>query len=177
MPLHSILPGAQIMSYGYPPMGPGWGRGRGRGMGGGWGMGRGGPPWAQGPGLGQAEMPSLEPPAPGALRVAAGVEADYGLESPVSPRLGRAPFIAVVDVANGRPVWWKITANAYASMPHGVGVALAQWLIANGVKAVLAVNVGPNALMLLQQAGVSLYTVQPGVRLIDALRMVGLVNA
>ncbi len=149
------------MGYGYG-RGYGWGR---RGGGGGPG-----PRWASV----ASRMPSVEPPKPGVLRVAIGVEQCLGLDSIVSPRFARAPYMLLVDIAGGRIVDVKCYPNAFAS-GQGAGMGVAQWLVSAGVRVVLASWLGPGAAVGLQQAGVRIYQVQPGVRVIDALRSLGLV--
>ncbi len=149
------------MGYGY-----GWGCGRGRG----WGRGGGGgPPWSELVG----RLPRVEPPPPGVLRVAAGVEYDAGLDSLVSPRFARAPYIALVDTYGGRVTGLRCLANPLASAGQGVGMALAQWLASVGVRVVLAAWLGPGAAQALETAGIRVVQVQPGMRLRDALRLVG----
>ncbi len=157
---------------------PPWSGGRGRrgGRGGGWRGGWGGRGWWGGPGTVPTPEP-LPPPPPNVFRVATTTVDGRGLESPVSPRFARGPYIVVVDVANGSVVNVKVMANPFANFPHGAGVAFAQWLIFSGVRAVLAPNLGPNAAMVLQQAGVAIYSAVPGARVIDALRSLGIVRA
>ncbi len=136
----------------------GYGRGRGRGL------GRGGPggPGGFGRGFGRIGIPSgpnVGPIPPGAMRVAAAVLNDSGLSSQISPRFARAPYMAFVDLKGGQVVSLKILPNPFMSVPRGAGVGTAQWLISNGVSAVLAVNLGPNMAFVLQQAGVKIIPV------------------
>ena len=119
----------------------------------------------------------LPPPPPNVFRVATTTVDSRGLESPVSPRFARGPYIVVVDIASGRVADVRVLANPFANFPHGAGVAFAQWLISSGVRAVLAPNLGPNVAMVLQQAGIAVYSAVPGARVIDALRSLGLVRA
>jgi len=139
------------------------GYGRGRGYGGGF--------------RSFISMPNpLPPPPPGTLRVATAVIDNRGLNSIISPRFARAPFIAVIDIMGNIAVNTQIIENPAASAPRGAGSAVAQWLISSGVRAVLAVNLGHHIYSIFQQAGITIYTVQPGIRVIDALRSVGLVK-
>ncbi len=159
-------------------MGYGWssGYGRGRGMGGRGGRGGGrGYGWRRGAGFQPPTVNPLPPPAPGVFRVVVTASDGGGLESVVAPRFGRAPYIVVVDISNGRVVDVKSMENPFISLQHGVGIAFSQWLIASGVRAIVTPSVGPHASMVLQQAGVMIYSVQPGVRVADALKSVGLV--
>ncbi len=150
-----------------------YGRGQGYGAGGPppWagGRGGGGPPFAR-----QPMLQPLQPPGPGVLRVVATTSDGRGLDSLIAPRFARAPFITVVDISNGKVVNVKSLQNPYAITPQGAGIAFTQWIISSGARAVITPNVGPNAAMVLQQAGVAIYTVPPGVRLADALRNLGL---
>ncbi|NPA22916.1 MAG: hypothetical protein GXO23_01270 [Crenarchaeota archaeon] len=164
--------------------GGGWGRGRGRGGGwggggggGGWGRGRGGGWGGGGWGWAQAmpQMPAVPPPPPGAVRAVASVETNAGLDSIISPRFGRAPFFAVVDVAGGRVANVHIVQNPCIDLPHGAGVAVAQWILSIGARCAIGSHFGPNVMAVLQQAGVRVCMVQPGIRLADALKVCGLV--
>ncbi len=154
----------------------GWGKGRGgggwgRGRGGGWGSGGGGWGWFQQ----MPQMPILPPPPPGTLRVVVSVENNSGLDSIVSPRFGRSPFFAVVDISGGKVANVQIVQNPCIDMPHGVGVAVAQWILSIGARVVIGSHFGPNVMMVLQQAGIKVCNVQPGIRVIDALKVCGLV--
>jgi len=140
-------------------------RGRGKGYGGGLG-GR----WSF------TQMPQIPPPSSGALRVAAPVDINAGLDSPISPRTGRAPYIALVDVLKGKIAKINVVANAAASAPRGAGMQLGQWLITSGVKVVLASLLGPNLEMVLRQAGVRVEIVPAGIKLRDALVKLGIVS-
>ncbi len=158
--------------------GGGWGRGRG---GGGWGGGGGG--WGGGPGWGRGrgggwswgaavpQFPAVPPPPPGAYRIVASIEFDRGLDSIISPRFGRSPYFAIVDVSNGRVVNYTSVQNPCIDLPHGAGVAVAQWILSIGARHVIGAHFGPNVMAVLQQAGVNLCTVPPGTRLADALRI------
>ncbi len=123
------------------------------------------------------QMQSLPPPPPGGLRVAAAVVNDAGLNSLISPRFARAPFIAVLDIVGGRVSNVAVIPNSLAQAPRGVGIAIAQWLISQGVRLVIAARLGPNITMALQQAGIRVEYAPPGVRLGDALYKLGITGA
>lgn len=155
----------------------GWGGGRGQGgwgRGGGWGGG-GGRGWGS-RFQGQPPLPNLTPPPPGCDRVAAGVENNNGLNSLLSHRFGRAPFILVVDVCNGRVNNVQIVPNTAAQLPRGAGVAVAQWLISNGVKIVITCNMGPHMETIINQAGIRVIQAEPGTPVIEILRRYGIVK-
>jgi len=75
-----------------------------------------------------------------------------GLQFPVDPRFGRAPYYAVVDTEN--PDNAEVFPNPYAFYPSAAGIAAAQLAIQRGVQAVVAPAVGPNASMVLMSAGI-----------------------
>ena len=165
-------------SLGFDPsmvddLGYGWGR---RGQGGygrgGYGRGRGG--WGGWGGqAGYAAVP-LPPPKPGVTRIAAPIEADNGLKSPISMIFARSPYMAFVDIEGGRVVNVNIMPNPGINAPGGAGMMMARWLISSGVKIVLAPQIGPNAQQVLVQAGVEVRQIQPGHSLEEALRGEGL---
>jgi len=165
-------------SLGFDPsmvddLGYGWGR---RGQGGygrgGYGWGRGG--WGGwGRQAGYAAVP-LPPPKSGVTRIAAPIDADNGLKSPISMILARSLYMAFVDVEGGRVVNINITPNPGMNAPGGAGMMIARWLISSGVKVVLAPQLGPNAQQVLAQAGVEVRPVQPGLSLEEALKRAGL---
>ena len=152
-----------VRSVGY---GYGWGRGRGeRGYGGGRGWRAG--IWVQ-------KLPEIPPPSPGIVRVVASIEVDRGLDSPIAMRFGRAPYLAVVDISAGHVMNLNIVPNVYVSEERGVGVGIAQWIVMIGASIVLGPHIGPNAMMILQQAGIRFIPIQPGTPLRIALRIAGL---
>lgn len=132
--------------------------------------------WRGGWGEEPSARPKMPPPTPGALRVAIAVDLDQGLESPLSPRFGRAPFILIVDIVGGEVKQYRCFRNPHADAPRGAGTRLGRWLLEAGVRAVVGAQPGPHLSMLLQQAGVAVYPLPPGIRAIDALRQVGLVK-
>ena len=138
------------------------------------GSGRGGvgPPFGGGPWTPQ--MPPLPAPPPGATRIALPVEDSRGLDSAISWRMGRASYIAVVDVAGDRVVDVNVVPNAVAGTPRGAGIALGQWLLSIGVRVVVAPRVGPNLAYVLQQGGVRIESAPPGSRVRDALKSLGI---
>lgn len=156
------------------------------------GMGRGGPsPWpGRGGGYGHRygarddvstykseDLNPLPKPADNVTRVIATALDDKGVESHISPRFARAPYIVVVDIVDKAIVSVKAIPNMFANIPSGAGASFSQWIIESGAKIVITPNVGPHASMILQQAGVRIYRVLPNTRVIDALRSLGLVRS
>ncbi len=170
--------------------GPGWrggrGAGMGQGMGRGWGRGRmymsqpvsplpPPPPMTSGPGVTQSLNP-LPPPPPNVLRVVVPTMGGGGLNDVVSTVFARSPYFTIVDIADGSPVNVTAIPNPYMYTGGGVGVMIGQWLIASNTHVVLAPSLGPNILSLLQSSGIRYIPVQPGIRVLDALRSAGLIK-
>ena len=118
----------------------------------------------------------IPPPPPGTVRVAIATLDGNGLNAVVSPRFARAPYIVVVDIVGGRVANYYVVPNPAASAPRGAGVAVARWLISSQVNVVLAVNLGPNIQGIVSQANIRVEYTQPGIKVIDALRLAKLVS-
>jgi predicted Fe-Mo cluster-binding NifX family protein len=76
------------------------------------------------------------------------------LDSPVNVRFGRCPYFLLVDEKNNQ---LEVLENIAGQAPHGAGVSAAQMVADQGVKAVLGVNFGPNAVNVLGAAGIKIY--------------------
>jgi len=80
-----------------------------------------------------------------------------GLDDKVSDVFGRAVSFTIVEVKDGEIKNIEIVRNDFAVRGGGAGVAASQFLIDKGVEVVLTGNVGPNALAVLNSAGVKVY--------------------
>ena len=80
-----------------------------------------------------------------------------GLEAEVDPQFGRAAYFLVVDPATMEV---KPFENPFADAGHGAGIQSAQWVAGQGVSAVLTGEVGPNALKVLESAGIRVISVE-----------------
>ncbi len=80
-----------------------------------------------------------------------------GLEDKVSEVFGRAVSFTIVDVENGEIKNVEVVRNDYAVRGGGAGIAVSQFLADKGVEVVLTGNVGPNALSVLNSAGIKVY--------------------
>ena len=96
-----------------------------------------------------------------------------GLNDTVAPVFARAPafFIAEVD-ENGNVTNSKVIQNGAAMAGGGAGPMAVQTLINEGVEAIIAPQVGPNALGAIQAAGIRLYQVAPGTPVEEAIKAV-----
>lgn len=76
------------------------------------------------------------------------------LDSAVEPRFGRCPYFVLVDTERNIV---EAMANDSARSGGGAGIAASQALINRGAKAVITGQVGPNAMRVLQEAGIKIY--------------------
>ncbi|MEO2151051.1 MAG: NifB/NifX family molybdenum-iron cluster-binding protein, partial [Thermococcus sp.] len=96
-----------------------------------------------------------------------------GLNDTVAPVFARAPAFLIVDVdENGNVVGEKVIQNPAMNAAGGAGPLAVQTLINEGVEAIVAPQVGPNALGAIQAAGIKLYQVAPGTSVEEAIKAV-----
>lgn len=115
-----------------------------------------------------------KPKSSGVVRVAAGLDEHNGLHSRVSWGIAHAPYLALVDLANGRVVDMLVVSNPLANMRGGVGVAIARWLVDNNVDMVVTGRIGPHALEVISAKKIQVVQPYPGETLDNILRRVGL---
>ncbi len=80
-----------------------------------------------------------------------------GLDDKVSEVFGRAVSFTIVDVEDGDIKSVEVVRNDYAVRGGGAGIAVSQFLADKGVEVVITGNVGPNALSVLNSAGIKVY--------------------
>lgn len=93
------------------------------------------------------------------------------LESQVNPRFGRCPYFLLVDSETKE---FEVLENTAGMVSRGAGVSAAQMVANKKVAAVLGVNFGPNAVNVLGEAGIKLYTLPPeksSVSIAEALEL------
>ena len=96
-----------------------------------------------------------------------------GLEDSVAPVFARAPAFLIADVdEKGNIINSKVIQNSAAMAGGGAGPMAVQTLINEGVEAIVAPQVGPNALGAIQAAGIKLYQVAPGTPVKEAIKAV-----
>ncbi len=94
-----------------------------------------------------------------------------GFNDSVAPVFARAPAFYIADIdENGNVVSEKVVQNPASTAGGGAGPMAVQALINEGVEAIVAPQVGPNALGALQAAGIKLYQVNPGTPVEDAIK-------
>lgn len=72
----------------------------------------------------------------------------------MDPSFGRCPYFVIFDDQTGQH---EYIVNPGAASSSGAAVATVQGLLGAGVAAVVAQNVGPNAMAALQAAGIKVY--------------------
>ena len=91
-----------------------------------------------------------------------------GLKDNICPVFGRCPSFTIVDAEGKEAKKAGVVPNPGSSAGGGAGIAAAQAVIDNGSKAVITGSCGPNALAVLQQAGVKVYSASGSVE--DAVK-------
>ena len=92
------------------------------------------------------------------MKIAVSAEGS-SLDAPVDPRFGRAAYFILVDSESGEV---EALLNASASEGHGAGVQAAQFVVQQGVEAIIAGRIGPNAFQVIDASGIDVYTSQSG---------------
>jgi len=80
-----------------------------------------------------------------------------GMEQQVSPVFGRCNGFMVAELVGKESKKGNFVPNKSAGAAMGAGIAAAQQIAEVGVQAVIAGNFGPNAFMVLHQAGIKCY--------------------
>jgi len=81
------------------------------------------------------------------------------LNAPVSSRFGRCPTFISVETDT---MAHTALPNPAMSASGGAGVQAAQFIVQQGAQALLTDNVGPNAMQVLQAAGIPIYAIGDG---------------
>ncbi len=96
-----------------------------------------------------------------------------GLDDTVAPVFGRAQTFTIVDVdEKGEAKEVKVVQNPAVGAAGGAGPMAVQTLINEGVEAIVAPQLGPNAAMAAQAAGLRVYTVAPGSPVRESINVV-----
>lgn len=77
------------------------------------------------------------------------------LDAAIDPRFGRCQYFIVVETEDLR---YEAVENESGTLGGGAGIQAAQDVIARGATAVLTGNCGPNAVQILSEARIDLYT-------------------
>ena len=108
------------------------------------------------------------------LRIAIPIKGKGDLNDLVSDVFGRSTAFVLIDVENKKIKNMKVLRNPAISYEHGVGPIVVKMLIEHGVKMVIAGEVGPGAMGLLEHHKVEKVTVRAGISIKEAVKKVGL---
>lgn len=106
----------------------------------------------------------------GKLKIAVATNEKNGLEDVVSNVFGRAKTFTIVDTEDKKITGISILENSAVSYHHGAGPIAVKMLIDEGVKVVLANELGFGAAELLKQHNVTVIPVKPGTNVGDATK-------
>jgi predicted Fe-Mo cluster-binding NifX family protein len=81
------------------------------------------------------------------------------LDAALDPRFGRAAAFAIVDTASGDQ---QVVANPAVGAAGGAGIQAAEFVVKQGVEAVISGSFGPNASDVLAAANVKMYHAASG---------------
>lgn len=106
----------------------------------------------------------------GKLKIAVATNEKNGLEDVVSNVFGRAKTFTIVDTEDKKITGISILENPAVSYHHGAGPIAVKMLIDEGVKLVLANELGFGASALLKQHNITVIPVKPGTNVGDATK-------
>ncbi|PVX25287.1 MAG: hypothetical protein CW691_05000 [Candidatus Bathyarchaeum sp.] len=104
------------------------------------------------------------------LRLAIATNGKDGLEDKVSNVFGRAETFTIVEAEDANITSVKILQNPATTYHHGAGPISVKMLIDEGVKVVLANEMGFGAAELLKQHNIKVIPVKPGTNVEDATK-------
>ena len=106
------------------------------------------------------------------LRIAIATNGKDGLEDVVSNAFGRAKPFTIVDAENENITDVRVLENSAVSYHHGAGPIAVKMLIDEGVKVVLANELGLGASELLKQHNLEVIQVKSGTNVENATKKV-----
>jgi predicted Fe-Mo cluster-binding NifX family protein len=106
------------------------------------------------------------------LRIAVATNGKDGLEDVVSNVFGRAKTFTIVDADDDNITDVRVLENSAVSYHHGAGPIAVKMLIDEGVKVVLANELGLGASELLKQHNLEVIQVKPGTNVENATKKV-----
>jgi len=92
---------------------------------------------------------------------------DNNLDATLDPRFGRAMYFLIV---NDKGKLIKAIKNTGVQAMRGAGVTAAQIVVKEKVNAVITGNIGPNAFMVLDSAGVKIFLGNPAMNARDIIQ-------
>ncbi len=108
----------------------------------------------------------------GKLRIAVATNEKNGLRDVVSKVFGRAKTFTIVDAEDKKITNVKVLENSAVSYHHGAGPIAVKMLVDEGVKLVVANELGFGASELLKQHKVEFIQSKPGTHVTDVVNKV-----
>jgi predicted Fe-Mo cluster-binding NifX family protein len=110
----------------------------------------------------------------GVIKMKIAISADSeNLNAPINPIFGRSPGFIIAETEENKIKNTKFIHNTAVSAGGGAGVSAAQQVINEKVDAVGSGNFGPNAFLVLKQAGIKMYTAN-NISIQEALEKISL---
>jgi predicted Fe-Mo cluster-binding NifX family protein len=104
------------------------------------------------------------------LKIAVPTKGSKGLDDVVSEVFAKAKTFTIVEIENGQIKNVQVIDNPAASYEHGSGPVVAKMLADLKVDYVLAVEIGPGALELLEHHRIKRILVKPNTEVSDAIK-------
>ncbi|RLG50169.1 MAG: dinitrogenase iron-molybdenum cofactor [Thermoproteota archaeon] len=101
-------------------------------------------------------------------KIAVSSQSSGGLEDYVSPVLARCPVFTIVEVEDSEIKNVTTVQNPAMTAPMGAGMQAAQMLANQGIEAVIAGNIGPNAWAVLSSLGIK-FVQASGIKVREAV--------
>ena len=103
------------------------------------------------------------------FRIAVATNGKKELDDVVSNVFGRSKTFTIIDAENGKVISLKILENPALSYPHGAGPIAIKTLIDEGVKIVIANDLGIGASEILEAHNLKHVQAKPGTSVKDAI--------
>ena len=94
------------------------------------------------------------------MRIFFTIRNDFGLDSELDERFGRAPMFLIYDLNNQKIV--QVEKNPFLAQEHGVGIRVANYLIQNNCRIAVGSKFGPKAESVLRTGDVKMLRVGGG---------------
>lgn len=95
--------------------------------------------------------------------------AEKTIDSPVDDRFGRCPYFCVYNLVNGETIFLE---NTHKGGAGGVGPQVAEFLANNNIQKIMAIEIGPKAMGLLNKLNIKTEIISNGLtvqKVIDSL--------
>ena len=103
-------------------------------------------------------------------RIAVATDGKNGLGDTVSNVFGRAPTFTIVDAKDEKIITVRVLENPALSYKHGAGPIAIKMLIDDGVKVVLANELGVGASEILENHNISFIPAKPGTNVEETVK-------